>query len=67
MRRNLRHQPAIAIALAYIEENKPFQALIVMGQDGPQDVLRLIEKYRAERSESWIFHDRLIFYLYGSD
>jgi hypothetical protein len=77
LRRNLGHQRAIAIALAYIEEYVQCQAVVVMdadGEDKPQDALRLIEEYergdresvifawRAKRSENFIF--RLSYFIY---
>jgi glycosyltransferase involved in cell wall biosynthesis len=70
LRRNLGHQRAIAIGLAYIHANEPCQAVLVMdgdGEDDPRDVPRLIEEYyqrggktvifarRTERSESLTF------------
>lgn len=75
LRRNIGHQRAIAIGLAYIEENVAFQAVVVMdgdGEDNPEDVLRLITRcqeydyrklvfaQRTRRSESWKFR---FFYL----
>jgi glycosyltransferase involved in cell wall biosynthesis len=75
LRRNLGHQRAIAIGLAYIEENIACQAIIVMdgdGEDDPVDVIRLIKKCkieeytkivfarRSKRSESFLFK---FFYL----
>lgn len=70
LRRNLGHQRAIAIGLAYVEDRIPCQAVILMdsdGEDDPRDVPRLLKKYWAEseqkivfaertkRSESWVF------------
>lgn len=70
LRRNLGHQRAIAIGLAYVEDKIPCQAVILMdsdGEDDPRDVPRLLRKYheeweqkiifaeRTKRSESWIF------------
>jgi hypothetical protein len=70
LRRNLGHQRAIAIGLAYLEDKVPCRAVVVMdgdGEDDPADVLRLLEKCReeswqkivfaerAKRSESWTF------------
>ena len=67
LRRNLGHQRAIAIGLAYIEERLPATAVVVMdgdGEDDPADVPRLLERLddtgggmvvfaeRARRSES---------------
>jgi len=70
LRRNLGHQRALAIGLAYVEDKIPCQAVILMdsdGEDDPHDVPTLLKKYREEleqkiifaertkRSESWIF------------
>lgn len=70
LKRNLGHQRAIALGLAYIEANLGCQAVIVMdadGEDDPIDVPRLINKCadcefskmifarRMERSENLIF------------
>ena len=77
LRRNLGHQRAIAIGLAYIADKVPCQAVILMdsdGEDDPRDVPRLLEKYyeeagqkiifaeRTKRSESWVF--RIFYALY---
>jgi glycosyltransferase involved in cell wall biosynthesis len=67
--RNLGHQRAIAIALAYIHEKRQCRAIVVMdgdGEDSPADVPRLIEASRnneskiifaerTRRSERWLF------------
>ena len=50
LRRNLGHQRAIAIGLAYVEQHIPCDAVVVMdgdGEDAPTDVPRLIEAARA--------------------
>src|SRR5438128_11405811 len=47
LRRNLGHQRAIAIGLAYVETHIPAPAVVVMdadGEDDPADVPRLIQK-----------------------
>jgi glycosyltransferase involved in cell wall biosynthesis len=77
LRRNIGHQRAIAIGLAYIEENLLCQAVVVMdgdGEDEPRDVIRLIQKCqrknyekavfarRSKRSESLLFKLFYIFY-----
>ncbi len=74
LRRNLGHQRAIAVGLAYVEKNVPCDALVLMdgdGEDAPEDVPRLLEAFRREgarkvifaertrRSETWAF---LVFY-----
>jgi hypothetical protein len=68
--RNLGHQRAIAVGLAYLEANIPCGCVLIMdadGEDGPQDVPRLIEKCeevgyrkivfarRAKRNEGSLF------------
>lgn len=77
LRRNLGHQRAIAVGLAYVEEHVPCSAVVVMdgdGEDAPADVPRLLDccaagdyrkivfAGRAERSESVWF--RLFYLLY---
>jgi polyisoprenyl-phosphate glycosyltransferase len=75
LRRNLGHQRAIAIGLAYIEDCLSAGAVVVMdgdGEDDPADVPRLLERLeetgdqmivfaeRARRSESLVFQ---LFYV----
>ena len=70
LRRNLGHQRAIAIGLAYVEAKIPCPAVVVMdadGEDDPGDVPRMIHKCveaafqkivfaeRTKRSESVVF------------
>jgi len=77
LRRNLGHQRAIAIGLSFIHRERPCDAVLVMdadGQDRPEDVPRLIQKFRdagerkvifaerIRRSENWIF--RLCYHFY---
>ena len=77
LRRNLGHQRAIAVGLAYVEDRFKHDAVVVMdsdGEDDPSDVPRLLELLRAEggraivfaertrRSESWSF--RFFYGLY---
>jgi polyisoprenyl-phosphate glycosyltransferase len=77
LRRNLGHQRAIAIGLAYVEDKIPCQAVILMdsdGEDDPRELPGLLKKYREEleqkiifaertkRSESWLF--RLFYRLF---
>jgi glycosyltransferase involved in cell wall biosynthesis len=61
LRRNLGHQRAIALGLAYIEAMVPCQAVVVMdgdGEDAPKDVIRLINKYKEEGDDKIIFARR---------
>jgi glycosyltransferase involved in cell wall biosynthesis len=54
LRRNLGHQRAIAVGLAYVAEHMPCEALVVMdadGEDSPADVPRLLA--RVGRQPSW--------------
>ena len=77
LRRNLGHQRAIAIGLAYLEARFLPQAVVVMdgdGEDDPRDIVRLLERLRLEggrkivfaertrRSETWWF--RIFYWLY---
>jgi polyisoprenyl-phosphate glycosyltransferase len=70
MKRNLGHQRAIAIGLAYAEANFTTDMVVVMdgdGEDTPDDVVNLIQACsaadyqklvfarRSQRSESWLF------------
>jgi len=69
LNRNLGHQKAISIALAYIEDNKVSDQVIVMdgdGEDRPEDIIALLEASsknqgkiifasRKERSEGILF------------
>jgi len=70
LRRNLGHQRAIAIGLCFVHQERECDAVLVMdadGEDMPEDVPRLIQRYtelggtcvvfaaRARRSESAIF------------
>lgn len=62
LRRNLGHQRAIAVGLAYLEaERKACQLVVVMdsdGEDDPQDVPRLIERADQTNRSSMIFAER---------
>jgi glycosyltransferase involved in cell wall biosynthesis len=77
LRRNLGHQRAIAIGLAYVESQLLPEAVVLMdgdGEDDPRDVVRLLEQLRLEggrkivfaertrRSEIWSF--RIFYWLY---
>jgi polyisoprenyl-phosphate glycosyltransferase len=61
LRRNLGHQRAIAIGLAYIEQHLPCEAVILMdadGEDAPTDIPRLVERYRRENGTTIVFAER---------
>jgi polyisoprenyl-phosphate glycosyltransferase len=61
LRRNLGHQRAIAVALAYIQQNIPCDAVIVMdadGEDRPAEIPRLIEAFRRSTSPTTVFVER---------
>lgn len=62
LRGNMGHQRAIAIGLAYIHEHMPGTALIIMdgdGEDRPEDVVRLIERFETAGGEHVIFAARM--------
>jgi polyisoprenyl-phosphate glycosyltransferase len=61
LRRNLGHQRAIAVALAYIQQHVPCDAVIVMdadGEDRAADIPRLVEAFRAAALPVTIFAER---------
>ena len=61
LKRNLGHQRAIVVGLAYVEANVACQVVVVMdgdGEDDPADVPRLIERCRDEGYEKLIFAER---------
>ncbi|NMC19668.1 MAG: glycosyltransferase family 2 protein [Thermogutta sp.] len=61
LRRNLGHQRAIAIGLAYIAENIPCRGVVVMdcdGEDNPADVPRLISRAEEEGMTKIVFARR---------
>jgi hypothetical protein len=58
LRRNVGHQRAICIGLAYLEANTAFETFVVMdadGEDRPEDVLRMLERSRSTAQEQMIF------------
>jgi glycosyltransferase involved in cell wall biosynthesis len=62
LKRNLGHQRAITLGLAYVADQLAYcDAAVVMdgdGEDKPEDVVRLIEKCRAENFTKMIFAKR---------
>lgn len=64
LRRNLGHQRAIAIGLAYAEQHVEHQPVVIMdgdGEDRPEDVPRLLAamKMDGEDGEAVVFAERL--------
>jgi len=60
LRRNLGHQRAIAIGLAYLENSEPDRSVIVMdsdGEDRPEDIPKLLSRGR-ERPRRIVFAER---------
>lgn len=61
LRRNLGHQRAIAVALAYIQQNMACDAVIVMdadGEDRPAEIPRLVEAFHTSTQPMTIFAER---------
>ena len=61
LRRNLGHQRALAIGLAFIHEELPCDAVVVMdadGEDDPPDITRLLAEVRASEGRSIVFARR---------
>lgn len=62
LRRNLGHQRAIAIGLAYLEAHSKCQAVVVMdgdGEDRPEDVRRLLQRLDQENGQRVVFAERM--------
>ena len=63
LRRNLGHQRAIAIGLAYVEQHVEHQPVVIMdgdGEDRPEDVPRLLAAMTVDaEGESIVFAERL--------
>jgi len=61
LRRNLGHQRAIAIGLAFVHAERPCEAVVVMdadGQDRPSDVPDLVRKFHEEGGRKIVFAAR---------
>tara|TARA_B100000029_G_scaffold284880_1_gene278725 strand:- start:1062 stop:2042 length:981 start_codon:yes stop_codon:yes gene_type:complete len=59
--KNMGHQRAIAIGLCHLQESKDFDAVLVMdgdGEDTPEGVLALIDKYVECKGEYSVFAKR---------
>lgn len=61
LRRNVGHQRAITLGLAYIHRHRPCRAVVVMdgdGEDGPRDVPLLLDRCRETGFASIVFAKR---------
>ena len=61
LKRNLGHQRAIAVGLSYIDEHMHCGAVVVMdadGEDRPEDVSRLVDRYEQEGRRRMVFAER---------
>jgi hypothetical protein len=61
LRRNMGHQRAIAIALAYLEDRVKPEAVLIMdgdGEDSPEDVPRLAARLRERGGQEIVFAER---------
>lgn len=61
LRRNLGHQRAIAVGLAYVEMKKQCHVVVVMdgdGEDQPSDVPRLVQECQANGNGKIVFAER---------
>ena len=61
LRRNLGHQRAIAVGLAYIQQNWKGDAIVVMdadGEDRPEDIPKLLEAMRNAGHPTAVFAER---------
>src|SRR5260221_468163 len=62
LRRNLGHQRAIAIGLSFIQAERPCDCVVIMdsdGEDKPEDVPRLIQRFLDEEGRHLIFAKRM--------
>jgi len=58
--RNLGHQRAISIGLAWVSENRAGRVVVVMdgdGEDNPADISELLGRFKQERGEKIVFAD----------
>lgn len=59
--RNLGHQRAISIGLAWASENRPGRTVVIMdgdGEDNPADIPKLLARFEAEQGRKIIFAAR---------
>ena len=62
LRRNLGHQRALAVGLAFVHERMPCAGVVVMdadGEDNPADVPRLVAEMRGHGDNSIVFAQRV--------
>jgi hypothetical protein len=62
LRRNLGHQRAIAVGSAYLEQNIDCRAVVIMdgdGEDAPEDIPRLVQKFDEEGGRRVVFAARM--------
>ncbi len=61
LRRNLGHQRAIAVGLSYIQQNLPYEAVMVMdadGEDRPEDIPLLLAEFDKNGRALAVFAER---------
>jgi polyisoprenyl-phosphate glycosyltransferase len=61
LRRNLGHQRAIAVALAYVQQKLPGDAALIMdadGEDRPEDIHRMVEVFESSDGPVTVFAER---------
>jgi len=61
LRRNVGHQRAIALGTAYVHDQIPCDAMLVLdadGEDRPEDALKLVQEFRAHQGRGIIFAER---------
>jgi polyisoprenyl-phosphate glycosyltransferase len=62
LRRNLGHQRAIAVGLAFLHSARPCDVVVVMdgdGEDKPSDVPRLLDRLYREQQAKIVFAERM--------
>ena len=62
LRRNLGHQRALAVGLAFVQDQVPCDAVVVMdadGEDSPADVPRLVNELTARGGQTIVFAQRI--------
>jgi hypothetical protein len=61
LKRNVGHQRAIALGIAYLQEQVPCEAMLVMdadGEDRPEDAVALVARCRALPEDNIVFAER---------